>query len=190
MLTPRAPMALTRSQNAGFELRVLIDQHEAHARLFGIVGGDLLLVLVGFGVEQLDEVGVGLGHVLGRHQSLVVDDRDRLEGGRVHAVLPVRPRRQRRALRRFISHRHAVGGELHLQVHRRAPHRIGRGRVGRVLADEAVVDLGRVQIGVFDLDAGKRGLEILDQRRCELGVGGRIDDDLAFLLGAVDDGIL
>ena len=56
---------------------------------------------------------------------------------------------------------------------------------GGGLGDEAVVELGRVEVVVSTLMPVER-LEILHQRIGGGGVGGRVDNELAFLPGAFD----
>ena len=85
------------------ELGVLVDEHEADAGFLDVVGRDLFLVFLGLGVQQLDEVGVRLRHVLRGHEALVVDDRDGLEGRRVDGVLELRPVGQRADLGRLVG---------------------------------------------------------------------------------------
>jgi hypothetical protein len=80
----------------------------------------------------------------------------------------------------------ALVDQLHLQVHRRAPHDVGRALAGRIFGDEAVVHLRRVHVVVLDLDVGIESVEILDQRLRRLRVERAVDDDLAFLLRGRD----
>jgi len=80
----------------------------------------------------------------------------------------------------------SVVDELHLQVHRRAPHHVGGALPGRRFGDESVVHLGRVHVVVFDLDVGIERVEVLDQRLCGLRVEGAVHNDLAFLLRGRD----
>ena len=129
---------------------------------------------------------MALRDLVARQQALVVDDRERLVGRAEGLVLPHRPARQAGDLGRRVGERAAFAGELDLQVHRRAPQHVGRAGVGRLLADEAVVDLGRVHVVVLDRDAGIERLEVLDQEVGRGRVGGAVDDDLAFLLGGGD----
>src|SRR5207237_2187480 len=71
----------------------------------------------------------------------------------------------------------------YLEVHRRAPEEIGgSGSRGR-LAQEAIVELGGIHVVVLERDPGIRRPEVLDQRADDRGVGGRVDDELPFLLG-------
>src|SRR4029077_1212840 len=60
-------------------------------------------------------------------------------------------------------------------------------RVGGGLAEVAVVDLGRVEIVVPDLDLGVERAKVLEQDVGAGGVGGGIDDDAALLLGGGND---
>src|SRR6185437_5791958 len=59
--------------------------------------------------------------------------------------------------------------------------------IGGGFGDEPVVEFGRIEIGIFDLDAGVHRLEILDEGVGSNRVGGRVDDDLAFLFGCIDN---
>ncbi len=168
-------------------LDVRVAEQIADAGPLWIVRGDLAFVEIGFGVEQLQEIGVVFRHIPFWNEAFVVDEGDRLVRRAVGRILPHRPFRQRLDLRRGISRGVTVGDKLHLQVHRRRPNDVRGAVVGRGLGNEAVIELGGVNIGVFDLDAGVERLEVLDQRIGGDGVSGRGDDDLALLLGGLDD---
>ena len=128
-----------------------------------------------------------LRHVGGRHQPLVVNEGDRLVGRAIGLVLPHRPFRQRRKLRRRIGRGLALGGELDLAIHGRRPQQVGSVDAGGDLGAEPLVELARVQIDVVDPQARIKLREIPQQLASRERVGVGIDDQPAFPLGSLDD---
>ena len=120
------------------------------------------------------------------HQPLVVDEDRGLVGRAVRLVLVHGPCRQLRRFGRRVGQRLAFVDQLDLQVHRRTPHHVGRALARCRFGDEAVVQLGRIEVAVLDLDVGIERVEVLDQRLRGLGVERAVDDDLAFLVGGGD----
>ena len=127
-----------------------------------------------------------LRNLIARHEPLVVDEHCGLVGRAVGLVLVDRPRGQLRRFRRRIAHRLPVVDQLHLKIHRRAPHHVGRALTRCHFGDEAVIHFGRVHVVVLDLDVRIQRAEILDQRSRGLGVERAVDDDLAFLVRCGD----
>ncbi len=154
-------------------LDVRVAEQIADAGALGIVRSDLAFVEIRLGVEQLQKIGVILRHVPFGNEAFVVDKGDGLIGGAVGRILPHRPFRQRLDLRRGVGRGVTVGDKLHLQIHRRRPNDVRGAVVGRSLGDEAVIELGGIEVGVFDLDAGVERLEVFDQRIGGDCVGGR-----------------
>ena len=75
-------------------LGVLVDEQITDTGFLRVIGRDLGAVGGGLGGEEIEQRGVVLRHVAGRHQAFVVDEGDRLIGRAIGLVRQHRPFRE------------------------------------------------------------------------------------------------
>ncbi len=105
------------------------------------------------------------------NEPFVVHEYQRFESRAIGHVLPDRPFWQVGDFRRGIGGRITIGHQAHAGVHAAGPDEVGARLSRGLFADDAVVEFGGAEIGIFDRDLRIEHLEIVQERLSACCIG-------------------